>query len=971
MGQISVHIRRLYTAYLLLLTLLPGVLNAAALSVSSESGEYIWALNCGNSVQDIRDSTGDLWMKDEEYSGLYRWGYISGSSASVTADISGTDNDEVFRSHRWGGTDMSYKIEVPNGLYEVELLFAETYWAGAGLRVFDLALEGSLVADDLDVYAVSGGSDTALSLVYTVTVEDKVLDISFPEVLEDNAFISGIKVSCDSVDAAEFLDFIQKKMFWFFLNEADASTGLVKDRENNWHIGYGNAASIAATGFGLSVLTVGTERGWISRSVARDRIMAALDSFDTLLFSINGFFYHLVDIDSGARLGSTEVSSVDTAIFLMGALQAGEYFRNEYPEILLKAEELYAKTDWGWLLDKPDPASDSADFISMGWKPEQDPGTFDAAGSSGYFSNYHWDSYNESVLVDLMAFGSPEHPVSTAAWSGMDRNWLRSGSYNYMYIPPLFADQYHHIYFDMRDIHDGYANYFENSRQATLHNRQVCMDDAQGRYPENIWGLTACDGESGYQVYGVPPDSSHDGTVAPTAAGTSIMFSPAESIDSLKEMYLQYKHHVWGRYGFCDAFNVPAGYRADEVLGIDNGPMILAIENYRSSMIRGSFMENSAAESALASAGFRAYSDSYLATASSRKQSPSYAIDGDTLTRWESEWSDDEWLTVDLGRKGLLNGLSILWETAYPSSYSIKLSTDKLNWETVYSTDSCPGGYEQISVAGDNYGRYVRIYCSQRATIWGNSIRELDIDAEFPSVPAEVSQEEEYSFEQNINNSIDSTFRTDWPVNNITMNISGGTFSGDLVMNIEKNTPPPSGEGVLVSGFGFSVSLSRDEQPLSPVAIILEYLDSDISGMQENLLEIGRYDETALSWRRLPSDVDAENNRISCLTDHFSVFALIQPAAASDFSGVNIYPNPFKPHLHSNVRIEGLIPGSSVRIFNLSGEKIWEYEDEALSGKTIWNGKTSSGRKVASGIYMVLAEDPEARPVVRKLAVIR
>lgn len=576
----------------------------AALSKSSPSGEEVWRINCGATKWDYTDPDGNWWVRDEPYANFYRWGFMNGAVSSTSSYIKGTDLDPVFQTNRWGGTNMSYKIDMPNGRYQVKLMFAETYWHAIGKRVFNVAIEGVTVLNNHDIYAEKGYK-TADEHVFNTTVGDEALEITFPVISKDKAVISGIEIRAVEVTDEAFLNFIEKKMFWYFWNEANATTGLIKDSEQGFASSSADVSSIAVTGLGLSIITIGAERGWITPQQARDRIMNTLNTFEAVLYNLHGFWYHFVDINNGMRRYNSEVSTIDSAIFIIGALQAGEYFRSTYPEIAAKAEQLYRRMEWAWWLNRNDGNPWDNQFINMGWQPEYQPWLIPNGGpEGGCFTKAWWNQYCETLLIDVLAIGSPTYPVSNDAWKNMARQKVNAFGMNFIQVPPLFTHQYHHLWLDFRGKRDGAADlwngtydtsmdYWENTRRATLANRQTCLNDPQGRYETNRWGLTACDSPDGrYQVYGGEPGGYHDGTVAPTAAGSSLEFTPAESLSALRYMFFQYKHHIWGRHGFCDAFNVSGDWRSDVSLGLDNGPMVIAIENYRTGLVRDTAMKN-------------------------------------------------------------------------------------------------------------------------------------------------------------------------------------------------------------------------------------------------------------------------------------------------------------------------------------------------------------------------------------------
>jgi hypothetical protein len=214
--------------------------------------------------------------------------------------------------------------------------------------------------------------------------------------------------------------------------------------------------------------------------------------------------------------------------------------------------------------------------LSMGWKPE-----------TGFLKS-RWSHYDEGILLTLLAMGARRFPAPPGIWDSFQR---RKGEYEriaVVYSPPLFTHQYPQLFFDLRNKHDGYMDYFENSTQAALCNFAFCRKEAPRfkTYKEGYWGLTASDGPKGYKAYGTEPGGAvHDGTVAPTGALTSIMFTPELSLQFLKDLYQNERSWLWGRYGFTDSFNLSPKWRSPDVIGIDQGAIVLGIENYRTGLI--------------------------------------------------------------------------------------------------------------------------------------------------------------------------------------------------------------------------------------------------------------------------------------------------------------------------------------------------------------------------------------------------
>lgn len=384
------------------------------------------------------------------------------------------------------------------------------------------------------------------------------------------------------------LDLISRKAFDYFTAEKHPVSGLVSDRAPNFKRSAGTAfASIAGTGFGLTALGVGVHRGWIDRESAASSVGRTLDFFLHQAQQEKGFFYHFMDPKTGKRSGKSELSPIDTALFLAGALFAAEYF--EDPEIRSMAEEIYRRVQWPWMLN-------GGKTLSLAWTPEEG------------FNKRRWDHYDESMILYLLAIGSQSHPLPPSVWGEIARPAGSYAGHRLIQMPPLFTHQYSHIWIDFRNKNDGHADYFLNSVRATLANREFCIRQASkfSTYGPNSWGLTASDGPFGYRAYGAPPGwAAHDGTLAPTACGASIVFTPKESMACLRHFYEKIGAPLWGTYGFSDAFNLDRGWFAEDVLAIDQGALLLMIENYRSGLIWETMKKNRELSSAMEKAGFR------------------------------------------------------------------------------------------------------------------------------------------------------------------------------------------------------------------------------------------------------------------------------------------------------------------------------------------------------------------------------
>lgn len=430
-----------------------------------------------------------------------------------------------------------------------------------------------------------------------------------------------------SIQQELFLDQLQKDTFRFFSETTHPENGMVPDRYPDPPF-----ASIAAIGFGLSSWIIGVERGYVSREHAADITRNTIRFFWEApqgadpegMAGYRGFFYHFLDMETGTRYGTTELSTIDSALLVAGMLSSQQYFDRDNvveQEIRALTDSIYARIDWPWMYSLSEPP-----LISMGWYPE-----------SGHI-DHDWRGYDEGMILYLLALAAPENRIPTEAWDIWSETYIWDSFYGYEYVhySPLFVHQYSHMFIDFREIQDAYMrrknlDYFENSRRATLAQRAYAMENPQGwiGYGENIWGLTACDGP-GYALLSAPYGTEReylaysargasaayvndDGTIAPTAAGGSVPFAPQQTIEALHYMYETYGDDIYGEYGFLDSFNftypLDAGtgediWVNDQYLGIDQGPILIQIENYRSGLIWELLRGNSHLQRGLKQAGF-------------------------------------------------------------------------------------------------------------------------------------------------------------------------------------------------------------------------------------------------------------------------------------------------------------------------------------------------------------------------------
>lgn len=397
------------------------------------------------------------------------------------------------------------------------------------------------------------------------------------------------------------LNEIVRRGIMYFWDFSDKETGLVRDTTK-----YPNdefPASVAATGFGLTSLIIGAHRGWLDNQLVYEHILRTLRSFRDNVAQHNGFFYHFVRMSTGerwepAKLGkpgeSSELSSIDTALFLAGALTAAEYYKGTEVEVL--AKEIYERVRWDWML-----ADDNT--LYHGWTPERG------------FLPHKWEYYAESMILYLLAMGSPTHPIPPSSWDAWERPLANIGTRRmYIMSPPesLFTYQYSHAWIDFRNKHDRYADYWQNSINAIYNNRNFVIWVAinnPGKYSafgEDVWGLTAGDApcaKTGYKNYGAYL-GGYDGTIHPYGMVASLPFVPELSMRGIQALLQRYGREIWREYGFTSGFNPDIDWYSRDYTGIDVGIQVIMVQNYLDNFVWNLFMRNDYIKNAMRLAGF-------------------------------------------------------------------------------------------------------------------------------------------------------------------------------------------------------------------------------------------------------------------------------------------------------------------------------------------------------------------------------
>ena len=416
------------------------------------------------------------------------------------------------------------------------------------------------------------------------------------------------------------LNRLQLTTLQYYLHESNPTNGLIRDKTET-----SAPASIAAVGLALASLPIFVERGVVAREFAPELALKRLRFFRDSphgpqpdATGYKGFYYHFLDMKSGRRVWNCELSTIDSAFLFAGMLTCAAYFdadTAEEGEVRRLAAEVYARADWQWALN-------GGPALSHGWRPE-----------SGFIPHY-WTGYDEALLVYFLGLGSPSFPLPSESYAAYcsTYQWREIYGREVLYSGPLFTHQLSHLWIDFRGIRDGFmrehnTDYFENSRQATYVHQAYAVDNPRGfaGYGEHCWGITATDGPGWLKrvVNGIErefydyvargaPDGPDDGTLAPWVVLASLPFAPEIVIPTINHM--AHLHiGVNSRYGFKPSFNQtcevpdsPTGWWVTPYhFGVDQGPVILMIENYRTGLIWNIMRRSPYIVSGLKRAGFQ------------------------------------------------------------------------------------------------------------------------------------------------------------------------------------------------------------------------------------------------------------------------------------------------------------------------------------------------------------------------------
>ena len=385
------------------------------------------------------------------------------------------------------------------------------------------------------------------------------------------------------------LDLVQKQTFRYFWDFAHPVSGMARERSNK-SFDYGDEViTTGGTGFGIMSVIVATERGWITRDTAA-KFMRKMIDFLLKANAYHGAFPHWMDGATGKTIPFSRKDDgadlVETSYLFQGLLCARQYFNQDNPvenEFRRKLEWMWNGIEWNWF------TRDGREVLYWHWSP-----------NNGWAMNFPVKGFNECLIMYVLAASDEDHyPVNASVYhrGWAESNFFKNGRQFYGhtlplgfdYGGPLFFSQYSFLGLDPRGLKDRYADYWEQNHNHTLINHDYCVDNPKKfkGYGENCWGLTASDTYDGYNAFSPTND---EGTITPTAALSAFPYTPAESMKALKHFYYDLGDKIWSEYGFVDAFNETKNWYAKSHLAIDQGPIIVMIENYRTGLLWKLFM---------------------------------------------------------------------------------------------------------------------------------------------------------------------------------------------------------------------------------------------------------------------------------------------------------------------------------------------------------------------------------------------
>ena len=403
----------------------------------------------------------------------------------------------------------------------------------------------------------------------------------------------------ERISDEELLTLVQEKTFKYFWDYAHPVSGLSRERLNS-----GDIVTSGGSGFGIMAIPVGIERGFITREEGAERMLKIATFLDEKAERFHGAYSHWLDGNTGKAIDFSAKDDggdlVETGFLIEGLLTVQQYFNLDNPTenaIRQKITKIWEEVEWDWYLK-------STNCLYWHWSPEHE-----------WAMNMKISGWNEALICYVLAASSPTHPISKEVY---DQGWARNGGmkngkkYYDITLPlgtsgdkggPLFFAHYSFLGLDPRNLEDQYANYWEQNTAHAKINHAYCVANPKKHYgySDECWGLTASDIPNGYTANSPGNDN---GTIAPTAALASFPYTPEESMKAMRYFYYALGDKLFGEYGFHDAFNLSQRWFAPSYIAIDQGPILLMIENYRTGLLWEYFMKNEEVKRGLDKLGF-------------------------------------------------------------------------------------------------------------------------------------------------------------------------------------------------------------------------------------------------------------------------------------------------------------------------------------------------------------------------------
>lgn len=400
----------------------------------------------------------------------------------------------------------------------------------------------------------------------------------------------------------ELMTRVQRQTFRYFWDFAHPESGLARERSN----GGAETATIGGSGFGVMAIVVGIERGFVTREQGAERVLKIVRFLsDKNTDSYHGMWPHWMNGKTGKTIPFSRKDDgadlVESAFMFEGLLVARQYFTGNNPvenSIRGLIDNLWRQAEWSFF------TQGGQDVLYWHWSPR-----------NGWAMNHPIKGHNECHIAYILAAASPTYPVPESVYH---RGWASANTfqngreYYGIELPlgshhgkggPLFFTHYSYMGLDPHGLKDRYADYGEQMKAHTLINRAYCIENPKGYrgYGAKCWGLTASDGNKGYSAHSPGNDR---GVITPTAALSSIPYTPDYSLEAMRYFYEELGDRLWGEYGFKDAFNLSADWFAPSYLAIDQGPIVVMIENYRTGLIWKLFMSHPDVQRGLKRLGF-------------------------------------------------------------------------------------------------------------------------------------------------------------------------------------------------------------------------------------------------------------------------------------------------------------------------------------------------------------------------------